>query len=455
MSSIEKELPDKVHEYLIKNNISSGSTFIVGLSGGPDSTALLLSLCSLAPLNNYKIIAAYVNHGMRNELQLLEDDHFVKELTEHLDIELYTLKIKPGEIRSICSDQGRSSEEVARVYRYNFFNDIVEKFENPYLLLGHNLDDQLETIITRFFQGSGISGLKGIPDQRTNILRPLIHCRKVEILKFLYDKNQNFRRDPTNDENEYLRNKVRNKLIPLVEEIFPGYLKSMKMQMKRFSEIDNFIEIETELLNCSYGHDSCSVDLETFNSAHNQIRLNLLFKMFDYSYKGNISGFRVPERFFHVVLSQKLEKERVYARAYGIQIHTDKNSLVLSAADNLQSGYFYHLTDTATDINNLFRIQFGNNETVRIEVVRDSPLIVRSYSERDSIQINHKTMKLNELFKTWNIKLSDKKLIPILVDSAGIVAVLGEFLGYKNIFRNKKNNFSEKFNILYLGVGKI
>jgi tRNA(Ile)-lysidine synthase len=455
MSSTEKNLPDKVFEFLNTYNIPSDSTFIVGLSGGPDSTALLLSLCHLRQKSECNIVAAYVNHGMRDAAQLDDDDDFVKGLTDQLKVELFSLIVNPGEITTVSEEQGRSSEEVARAYRYRFFNEISDKFKNAYLLLGHNLDDQCETIMIRFFQGSGISGLRGIPHQNKNILRPLIHCRKTEILSYLSDNNQNFRRDPTNDENNYLRNKVRNKLVPLVEEIFPGYVKSLAIQETRFTAIEDYIETETNRINYSLNSGSCSVSLDEFNSAHDRIRLHLLFKMFDHCYNGNVSGFRVPERFFLAALSKKLESDRVYAMAYGVKVHTSKNTLIVSATINEQSGYYYLLTDHKTNIGNHFCIHFGDNGTVSIEKKADSPLIVRSFFDGAYIENSGRNVSVKNLFKKWDVKACDRNTIPLLMDSCGIVAVLGEFWGYKNIFRNKKINSSEKFNILYLGVEKI
>lgn len=455
MSSIEKNLEHKVFDFLNNNKIPAGSTLVVGLSGGPDSTALLLSLCSYSEQFNFRILAAYINHGMRESAQLKNDDSFVRDLTDRLKIELFTLKIQPGEILDVSIEQGRSSEEVARSYRYRFFNEILERNINSYLLLGHNLDDQFETILMRFLQGSGITGLKGIPHKNQSILRPLINCRKKEILKYLSDKNQMFRIDPSNDENNYLRNNVRNRLLPLVEEIFPGYEKSLKIQEKRFTDLEDLINKEISLLNCSYNDGSCSVLLDDYNSAHDQIRISLLFKMFDYCYDGLIKGFRIRERFFQAVLSKKIEKNRVYAKGHGIQIYSDKNSLIVASVNNIQSGYFFIINDSSLIIDNLFRLCIGANQKIRIEKSSNSPLIIRSFSDGDFIEISGKNLSIKEIFKKWNVKNTDKNIIPILVDSEGIIAVLGEFWGYKNIIRNKKINIGEKFNILYLGIGTI
>ena len=133
MNSIEKRLPDKVLEFIGENLISDESVILVGLSGGPDSTALLLSLYQIKNQLNFSLKAVYVNHGMRDASQLVKDDQFVSELCLKLEIELFTETVAPGVIAEISQKERRSSEEVARNYRYTFFNRILNTIKNPLL----------------------------------------------------------------------------------------------------------------------------------------------------------------------------------------------------------------------------------------------------------------------------------------------------------------------------------
>lgn len=455
MNSIEKKIPQKILEFLIQENILPHYTLIVALSGGPDSTALLHALNLNREYFKCTIKAAYVNHGMRSEEQLLKDDEFVRDFTSQINVELFSLHVEPGEIAKISSKEGRSSEEVARSYRYGFFENILSKYENSYLILGHNRDDQYETLISRYFQGSGIGGLKGIPHRNKNILRPLIFCRKKEILQYLSLSEQTFRIDPTNEENDFLRNKIRNRLIPLIEEIFPGYAKSLNTQEERFLSLEDLIESEADQILCNYKIGSCSVLLDSFNSSHAQIRSKLLYQMFDHCYRGGLQGFRVPGRFFQSLIFNELEKNRVYAKSYGINIQSDDRSLIFSVLDNQEEGFFYSISDQDIEVPDKFYITLGNPDSIKIESVSDSSLIVRSKVLGDSIELKDKRESIKNIFKRWSVRAEDKNLIPLVVDSSGIIAVLGKPFGYKNIFRNKKKMLSQKNNILYLEVGKI
>ena len=455
MNSIERNLPVKVLEFLENNNISEESVIVVGFSGGPDSTALLLSLNSIRKKMGIHIIAAYVNHGMRDRFQLEEDDAFVKRLAEKLDIELVIRVLPPGKISKISREQGRSSEEVARELRYDFFHSILDQHNDSYLLLGHNLDDQFETMIVRFFQGSGISGLKGIPHRNDRILRPLIGCRKDEILSYLHEIQQDFRIDPTNQENDFLRNNVRNNLIPAIETIFPSFERALLSQEKRFHEIDTYFKGQSEAVSMKFLSHDCSISINEYNKASHFVRLNLLYKMFDHSYRGVVKGFRVPEVFFNPLISGNLERNRIYAQAYGMRIQTDTKSLIFTSLESEESGFYYILDEPYNTIAGIYIVSAGGKETIEIEKESQSDLVFRSFFEGDTISISGREIQLKALFKKWNVLQSKKNLIPIIADSLGVIAVLGEIQGYKNIFRNKTANSAVKFNILYLGISKI
>ena len=455
MNLIESNLLNKVSNFLNNNIQPQGATVLVGLSGGPDSTALLLALYLLQERYDFKIIAAYVNHGMRDPEELNNEDQFVEKLARQYCIELQTLKIDQNKINQIAQNEKRSSEDVAREFRYNFFNDILAKHGQSYLALGHNLDDQYETMITRFFQGSGVSGLKGIPHNRENIIRPLISCRKKEIIAFLDERKQKYLIDPSNKENDYLRNQVRNKLLPVVHEIFPGYAKSLLSLKKTFSDLDQYQNEGLDKIELHTYGSGCDVDLVSFNKSHKVIRLKLLFKMFDYTYSGKVKSFRVPERFFHSLISDSLVSDRSYAEAYGVKFYTGKNKLVCHSFIENESGFYYILDKSEVIIPGACIFTIGSKQNIEIEYKAGSSLICRSVLSRDFILLEKGKTSISRIFDNWDVEDSHKNLIPVIADSMGIIAILGETQGYKNIFRNKKINFSEKFNILYLGVTKI
>lgn len=455
MNLIEKDLVDKTYSFLLDNKVVDGSSIIVGLSGGPDSTALLLILAEIRKILDISIIVAYVNHGMRNSTQLNQDDEFVFKLCKKLNVKLHTCEIPSGKILKISSMERRSSEEVARDFRYKFFDEISKKYDNSFIALGHNQDDQYETMITRFFQGSGINGLKGIPNVNKKIIRPLIHSRKQEIFSYLDDKQQKYRIDPTNKENSFLRNQVRNLLIPKVKQIFPGYASSLDSLQKKFSDMEEYFQNESDKIRFIYQGNILKVSLSDFNRSHKLVRLNLLYKMFDQTYSGGEKSFRVPERFFNPLLEPVLKDESTYAIAYGLKVYTKAGELCFRPTSNENSGFYYCLDKEEVLIPGKYIIRKVMGSDLYIQVFKDSPLIVRSRSEGDYIEVDNRKKSVKDLFAQWKVSESHKNIIPLIEDTDGISAILGELHGYKNIFRIKKNNFSQKFNILYLEVKNI
>ena len=455
MDLTENNLEHNVLTYLQENLINETSSILVGLSGGPDSTALLFALAKLRKKLNFSLEAAYINHGMRASIQLTADDNFVKKITDQLNIKLFSKIISPGKIDEVADKENRSSEDVAREYRYSFFKTIHRGIQNSSIALGHNLDDQFETMIIRYFQGAGLSGLKGIPHRNQSIIRPLMNCRKIEILDYLKTNNQQYRTDSSNMENMYLRNQVRNTLIPQIEKIFPGYSTSLTSLQKKIHELDLYFHNKTERLNCFFYADHCEISIEEFNQLHKLIRINLLYKMFDHTYGGSVKSLRVPEGFFNQLLTGSLLKNKVYAIGYSVKIQTNGEKLIFRQYNPQKTGFYHVFNREGIIISNRVIITFETHSDIKIETIVKSPLILRSRKKGDVIYIKDKYKEIKNIFSQWEISDEIKNRIPLIEDSLGIIAVLGEIYGYKNIFRNKKINSSGKFNILYLGVRNI
>lgn len=187
--------------------ISDGESVLVGLSGGADSVCLLLCLKELG----INISAFHVNHNLRGE-ESIRDKNFCISLCERLGVRIYTADI---DVKGYCEKNHVSVEEGARELRYKELNSInADK-----IATAHNINDCFETTIFNLARGTGLKGLCSIPPVRDNIIRPLIECTREEIEDYLAEKGQDFVTDSTNLEDEYTRNKIRHKVIPVLKEI--------------------------------------------------------------------------------------------------------------------------------------------------------------------------------------------------------------------------------------------
>lgn len=179
------------------------------VSGGPDSTALLRALVELGA----RPVVLHVDHGLRGE-ESRADAEFVRGLCEGLGLRC--------EVRELALDDGPGLQERARERRYELAGELAREVGASTVATGHTAADVAETVLMNLARGTGLRGLAGIPPVREGISRPLIEASRAEILEYLDAVGQSYRTDPTNALPKYSRNRVRNEVMPVLEELYPG-----------------------------------------------------------------------------------------------------------------------------------------------------------------------------------------------------------------------------------------
>ena len=199
---------------------------MVALSGGPDSTALLLLLSILQKKYSLKIFAAHVNHGI-SAAQSSEFQNFSQKLARRLNLPFFKKKIH---LKTLAKKNKKTPEEMGRIIRYDFFKQIAEKTGAKKIATAHTLDDQAETVLMRVVRGTGLKGLGGIPFKRKEgsceIIRPLLGVSKKDILAFLKKSHEPYCRDASNAASIFTRNRIRNKLLPWMEKNLNPQIKA-------------------------------------------------------------------------------------------------------------------------------------------------------------------------------------------------------------------------------------
>jgi len=207
-----KKINETIKKYRL---IQEGDKILLGVSGGPDSMVLLLQLFSLKTKYGLNLHIAHVDHGLRKDSH--SDALFVECWAKKLSIPISIIKLN-----SRLSEKKGSLEEICRQARLNFFIDTAWKIKADKVALGHNLDDQAETVLMRILRGTGLSGLSGISAKRrikdVVFIRPLLETSRREIEDFLKRKRINPCIDSTNKEEVFFRNKIRRNLIPLLKK---------------------------------------------------------------------------------------------------------------------------------------------------------------------------------------------------------------------------------------------
>ena len=239
-------LKEKVLQTIKKfDMLSFNDRILIGLSGGPDSITLLNILLSFKKRYNLSFFIAHFDHMLRGK-ESDEDVNFVKNLAQELGL---PCEVKSCNLTKIARKEHLTLEDAARKYRYKFFLETARKFKTNKIALGHNADDQVETVLMRFLRGSGLEGLMGIPPVRGKIIRPLIECSREEIEEYCKENKIGYRVDSSNKEVVYFRNKIRLELLPLLSKSYNKNIKDILLHLRSIiSEVSAYLNQETELL---------------------------------------------------------------------------------------------------------------------------------------------------------------------------------------------------------------
>ena len=189
--------------------LTGGETVLVGVSGGADSVALLMTLRDLASRWRLSLRVLHVDHGLRPDSAA--DAEFVRGLGERLDV--------PVEVSVVHIGAG-SIEAAARAVRYSALEAFADRVGASRIALGHTADDQAETILMRLMEGTGVRGLAGIPPVRGRIIRPLIEARHRDAVAALEAAGVPWVEDPSNADPKFFRNRVRHDLLPLLASAY-------------------------------------------------------------------------------------------------------------------------------------------------------------------------------------------------------------------------------------------
>lgn len=239
-------MSDKMHhpvrlnilQQLQRAGITTDTAILVGVSGGMDSMVLL----SVLSENGFQVTAAHVNYRLRgkdsDEDALLVErfcrEHGIPFFLHESDIKAYALRLN------------LNTQLAARRIRYDWWNDLMAQHSFEFMLTAHHMDDAIETVFINLLRGTGINGLKGIPFKRDRIVRPLIGLTREEIESYVHLYHIPYRTDISNLEDQYQRNKIRHHLIPLMQEISPGFYARMRHSLRR---------IDAELTTWNYYFD--------------------------------------------------------------------------------------------------------------------------------------------------------------------------------------------------------
>jgi len=226
----------------------------LAVSGGADSVALLCAFVRIAERSSLKnnLFVVTVDHGLRGA-ESDGDVLFVCDLARELGVDCVVRRIDSQELQEETRRQG-SLEGGARTLRYRLLIDESKKRGARFLVTAHHQDDQLETLLFRLFRGSGLDGLRGAKvfrpiDESLVVVRPLLNVDRNEILRYLEALGRSYRFDSSNASSDFLRNRIRNELVPKLDEIFPTRWRGAILRTSQLAdETENYLDGEVDEL---------------------------------------------------------------------------------------------------------------------------------------------------------------------------------------------------------------
>lgn len=269
--------------------LKKGDRLIVGVSAGVDSMVLLHLFIAYREAFDLSLIVAHVNHGLRPEESEKEAELVQKESAR------FGLPFEYGQfnVKEFQKLGGLSPQDAARRIRFHFFYDLLQRHHAQKIALGHNADDQVETVLLRLIRGSGLQGLKGIlPIREGKVIRPLLEVGRGGIESFAIEKKIPFLVDSSNLKKDYLRNRIRLALIPLIErEYQPNFKEAVLRTSIILREENDYLEKGAEEAYqkiIQEERDSLSFKFSEYQSLHQAIQWRVIKKILGRIYDGGI-----------------------------------------------------------------------------------------------------------------------------------------------------------------------
>lgn len=220
---------------------STDEKIILACSTGADSMYLLYSILKTTYKEN--LVVCYFNHNTREQCK--DEERFLQDLWKEHWFEVEVAECDFEKIQKLYPS--KSFEELAREKRYQFFDAVCHLYNSKNVILGHHLDDRIETMMFNMLRGSKLTGLINMTEYSWNILRPLLWLEKSEIINYLGENNLKYFEDESNASNKYTRNYMRNEVLPMFEQVHPEHKRNLQNLLSYFEDVKSHLDTEISL----------------------------------------------------------------------------------------------------------------------------------------------------------------------------------------------------------------
>ena len=434
---MEKKIEEAVCRYGMER-IYDGA--IVGFSGGADSSALLHYLVGKCS----KLLAVHINHMIRGA-EALRDEESCKHACKQYGVKLITYSV---DIPALSRERKKGLEETAREERYRIFNEILrDNQEYKCIVTAHNANDNAETVVFNLARGSGAKGLCGIQPVHGNIYRPLINSTREEIIKYCVDNNIEYVTDSTNSDTDYTRNRIRHNVIPELLKVNSGFFDSCLRLGEILRQDEEYISKEaSKLIDPSSGR----LYRNAIAGAARALTVRAL---------RSISPVALDYRGVQacMALVENWSTGKMVNLSSGVTFKVEHEYCSFITTGETVSGAFYSQLEQGvnfiegTDIAVLVGdgcAPTGYCESAQVRLNSkevELPLYVRSKQDGDTVKSGGITKKLKRVLADLHIPSHERKKLPVICDSKGVLTVPG-IIARDGAF-NKKGDLNIKIYI--------
>lgn len=426
----------KVKAFLKKRRFNlNDKRILVGVSGGPDSLALLHFLWSHQEKWNLYIVAAHVDHMFRGE-ESKQEALFVRDFCEERNI---PFEMKQIDVQSYIERTGLSSQVAAREKRYAFFEEMLEKHGLSDLALGHHGDDQIETILMRLTRGSTGKARTGIPFSRPFhnglLIRPFLCLNRGEIEQYCLDYGLNPRRDPSNDKDDYSRNRFRKYVLPFLRQENPQVHEHFQRLSEELEQDETFLltlaeeKVQDVILK---NRDSLiTVDIKAFESMPMPLQRRGIQLILNYLYKvrpASLSALHI-EKIVSILQSPHPSSSLDFPNGLKVVRSYQECTFQFQVQTN-HTPYSFELSEPG-------EVALPNGDIIRMEVIdscgqqgqgpdqclirfeeEQLPIVVRSRKNGDRMTVvgMDGTKKLKDLFIDEKVPLVKRNSWPVVTN---------------------------------------
>lgn len=420
---------ERIRQFIKSNNLNIDKPVVCAVSGGADSLALIQVLYELG----YKVILAHVNHHKR--IESMEEAKAMEAYAKEKNI--------PFELLDYHFSGNGNFHDESHNARYNFFRDVANKYNTNIIATAHHAKDQLETILIKMMEGSNLYGYGGMPisydDGKYIVIRPILLLTKEEICEFLNSRNIKWYEDSSNSSDEFLRNRLRHHVIPLLEKECPDLYNKVIQYSNLLHESFDYIRYDSKVY---LSNNDGMINIDNFKDLRIALKKDIISLM--------LEGYNIEKNNAIISdildLSKSINGTKEIALKDNYFVIKEYNLIYISKKENKQFESIYLNIDDTKIYGNKYKFYFSKNmpknNAKYIKLCYNQlelPLLIRTKNDGDFIALKDGNKKVSRVLIDRKHPKYKRGEVPIILDNNGNVLWIYNYLKSDIVYKQKDN----------------